>query len=121
MVSPTIVIRSQLEFNTHLELTPEGKKKKRKNNKKKTRKVLGGQQTTSPRVALANLFHNQRYPEGEVVEHVTDNDSLRRTTVEELRHLSIVNNMDVEFLSDYRKAAEVHRQVRQYVQTIARV
>lgn len=27
--------------------------------------------------------------------------------------------MDDEFLTDYRKAAEVHRQVRQYVQTIA--
>lgn len=28
--------------------------------------------------------------------------------------------MDDEFLNDYRKAAEVHRQVRQYVQTIAK-
>ncbi|KAJ9647089.1 hypothetical protein H2199_002075 [Coniosporium tulheliwenetii] len=93
---------------------------KRKSNKKKKRKALGGQQTTPPRVALANLFHDQRYPEGEIVEYVTDNDNLRRTTAEELRHLSVVNNMDDEFLSDYRKAAEVHRQVRHYVQTIAK-
>jgi methionyl aminopeptidase len=28
--------------------------------------------------------------------------------------------MDDDFLKDYRKAAEVHRQVRQYVQTIAK-
>jgi methionyl aminopeptidase len=28
--------------------------------------------------------------------------------------------MDDEFLKDYRKAAEIHRQVRQYVQTIAK-
>ena len=118
MVSPTIV--SQLEVNTHLKLTPEGKKKKRKSNKKKKRKALGGQQTTPPRVALANLFHDQRYPEGEIIEYITDNDNLRRTTAEELRHLSVVNNMDDEFLNDYRKAAEVHRQVRQYVQTIAK-
>ena len=118
MVSPTIV--SQLEVNTHLKLTPEGKKKKRKSNKKKKKKALGGQQTTPPRVALANLFHHQRYPEGEIVEYVTDNDNLRRTTAEELRQLSVVNNMDDEFLNDYRKAAEVHRQVRQYVQTIAK-
>lgn len=96
------------------------KKKKRKSNKKKKRKALGGQQTTPPRVALANLFHDQRYPEGEIVEYVTDNDNLRRTTAEELRHLSVVNNMDDEFLNDYRKAAEVHRQVRQYVQTISK-
>ena len=118
MVSPTTV--SQLEVYTHMKITPEGKKKKRKSNKKKKRKALGGQQTTPPRVALANLFHDQPYPEGEVVEYVTDNDNLRRTTAEELRHLSVVNNMDDEFLNDYRKAAEVHRQVRQYVRTIAK-
>ncbi len=118
MVS-TIVV-SQLEVNTHLKLTPEGKKKKRESNRKKKRKALGVQQTTPPRVALANLFHDQRYSEGEIVEYVTDNDNLRRTTAEELRHLSVVNNMDDEFLNDYRKAAEVHRQVRQYVQTIAK-
>ena len=116
MVSPTIV--SQLEVNSHLKLTLEGKKK-RKSNKKK-RKALGRQQTTPPRVALADLFDDQRYPEGETVEYVTDHNNLRRTTAEELRHLSVMNNMDNEFLNDYRKAAEVHRQVRQYVQTIAK-
>lgn len=75
---------------------------------------------TPSRVALANFFHDQRYPEGEIVGYVTDNDILRRTTAEELRHLSVVNDMDDEFLNDYRQAAEVHRQVRQYVQTIAK-
>ena len=119
VVSPTMV--SQLEVNTHLKLNPEGKKKKKeKSNKNRKRKALSGQQTTPPRVALTNLFHDQRYPEGEIVEYVTDNDNLRRITAEELRHLSVVNNMDDEFLNDYRKAAEVHRQVRQYVQTIAK-
>jgi methionyl aminopeptidase len=116
----SLTIVSQLEVNTHLKLTPEGRKKKRKSNKKKKRKALGGQQMTPPRVALANLFHDQRYPEGEIVEYVTNNDNLRRTTAEELRYLSVVNNIDDEFLNDYRKAAEVHRQVRQYVQTIAK-
>ncbi|KAF2243457.1 methionine aminopeptidase 2-like protein [Trematosphaeria pertusa] len=95
------------------------KKKKRKSNKKKKKKVPG-QQSTPPRVALANLFADQRYPEGEIVEYVTANDNLRRTTAEELRHLSLLSNMDDEFLNDYRKAAEVHRQVRQHVQTIAK-
>ena len=118
MVSPTIV--SQLEVYTYLKLSPEGKKKKRKNNKKKKRKALGGQQTTPPMVALANLFHDQRYPEGEIVNYVVNNNNLRRTTAEELRHQSVLKNMDDEFLNDYRKAAEVHRQVRQYVQTIAK-
>ncbi len=111
---------SRLEVDTHLKLTSEGKKKKRKSNKKKKCRVLSGQQTIPPRVALPNLFHGHRYPEGEIVEYVANNDDLRCTTAEELRHLSVVKNMDDEFLSDYRKAAEVHRQVRQYVQTIAK-
>jgi len=82
---------SQLEVNTHLKLTPEGKKKKkRESNRKKKRKALGVQQTTPPRVALANLFHDQRYSEGEIVEYVTDNDNLRRTTAEELRHVQTI-------------------------------
>lgn len=32
----------------------------------------------------------------------------------------MANNMDDDFLKDYRKAAEVHRQVRQYAQSIAK-
>ena len=31
-----------------------------------------------------------------------------------------MKEMDDDFLRDYRKAAETHRQVRQYVQTIAK-
>lgn len=54
------------------------------------------------------------------MEYTNRDDNLSRTTHEELRHLSTVNNMDDEFLNDYRKAAEVHRQVRHYVQTIAK-
>lgn len=104
-----------------LTLTLDGKKRKRKNNKKKKKKrPLSGQQTTPPRVALSSIFSGQRYPEGEIVKYVTNDDNLQRTTAEELRHLSVVNNMDDTFLSDYRQAAEVHRQVRRYVQTIAK-
>lgn len=66
------------------------------------------------------LFHHQPFPEGEIVEYDTNSHNHRRTTLEELRHLSVVENMDGDFLRDYRTAAEVHRQVRQYVQTIAK-
>ncbi|KAK5945349.1 hypothetical protein PMZ80_002553 [Knufia obscura] len=109
-------------INTCKKLTPRGKKKKRKSNKKKKKKkAQRGQQTTPPRVPLANLFPDQRYPEGQVVEYANNSDhNLQRTTGEEIRHLSVVNNMDDEFLNDYRKAAEVHRRVRRYVQTIAK-
>jgi methionyl aminopeptidase len=89
-------------------------KKKRKNNKKKKK-----EQTAPPTVALANLFHG-KYPEGEIVECAVHDENLQRTASAELRHQDAVKNMDDEFLEDYRKAAEVHRQVRQYVQTIAK-
>jgi len=97
-------------------LTWKGKpKKKRKNNKKKKK-----EQTAPPRVALANVFHGNKYPEGEIVEYAVHDENLRRTTSAELRHQDAIKNMDDDFLTDYRKAAEVHRQVRQYVQMIAK-
>ncbi|KAG9724747.1 methionine aminopeptidase, partial [Aureobasidium melanogenum] len=95
-------------------------KKKRKNNKKKKKMPGKGQQTAPPRVALADIFHGNKCPEGEIVEYAVKDDNLRRTTSAELRHQDAIKNMDDDFLSDYRKAAEVHRQVRQYVQTIAK-
>ncbi|ODH50406.1 methionine aminopeptidase 2-2 [Paracoccidioides brasiliensis] len=35
-------------------------------------------------------------------------------------YLSVLDNMDDEFLNDYCKSAEVHCQVRQYARTIAK-
>ncbi|KAH6622448.1 methionine aminopeptidase 2-like protein [Boeremia exigua] len=97
-----------------------GKKKKRKRNRTKKNKSSLVQQTTPPRVALADVFKNKPYPVGQIVEYANRNENLQRTTNEELRHLSVVNNMNDEFLKDYRKAAEVHREVRHYVQKIAK-
>ncbi|KAK0813444.1 hypothetical protein LTR02_005627 [Friedmanniomyces endolithicus] len=91
------------------------KNKKRKGSKKKTKPP---QQTSPPRLPLAELYPNEQYPKGEFVEYAECN--LQRTTAEEVRHLSAINDMDDDFLRDYRKAAEVHRQVRQHVQTIAK-
>ncbi|CAN9477339.1 unnamed protein product [Alternaria alternata] len=96
------------------------KKKRKRNNKKKTRKVSQKRQTAPPRVPLTDLFFGRQYPEGQIVEYTTKDDNLKRTTVGELRHLAAVDNMDNDFLKDYRKAAEVHRQVRHYAQTIAK-
>jgi methionyl aminopeptidase len=98
----------------------QGTKKKRKRTKKKSKKISAQQQTTPPRVALTGLFHDQPYPEGQTVDYATEDDNLERNTAEELRHLAAVSNMDGDFLKDYRQAAEIHRQVRQYTQTIAK-
>lgn len=84
-----------------------GKKKSKKRPKKKKQKV----QTNPPSIPLSQLFPNNIYPVGEEVEYKDDNRY--RTTDEEKRHL---DNLNSDFLSDYRQAAEAHRQVRQWAQ-----
>jgi methionyl aminopeptidase len=101
-------------------LRPIGIKKKRKRTKKSKKKTSKAQQSIPPRVALSDIFGDQPYPEGEIVEYATKDDNLQRTTAEELRHVEAMTNMDDDFLCDYHKAAEVHRQVRHYVQSIAK-
>ena len=77
-------------------------------------------QSVPPRIALDDIFRGRPYPEGEITSYTIKDDNLQRTTAEELRHLSAIANMSNSFLHDYRKAAEVHRQVRQHIQTIAK-
>ncbi|KAJ4989430.1 methionine type [Stagonosporopsis vannaccii] len=100
--------------------TNTGGKKKRRKPKNKKKKTAAVQQTSPPRVALSDVLKEKPYPEGEIVAYINRDENLQRTTDEELRHLSAMHNMDDEYLSDYRKAAEVHRQVRQYIQTFAK-
>ncbi|KAH8553102.1 peptidase M24, structural domain-containing protein [Umbelopsis sp. PMI_123] len=83
------------------------KKKKKKKNKKK--KKSGNKQTEPPTVPLSKLFANEIYPEGEIEEY--RNENTWRTTSEEKRYLERLNQ---DHYNDLRKAAEVHRQVRQY-------
>ncbi|KAK1760607.1 peptidase M24, structural domain-containing protein [Echria macrotheca] len=84
------------------------KKKKRKPKKKKKNPTA---QSDPPRVLISQLFPNNTYPKGEEVEYV--NENRYRTTSEEKRHLDNINS---EFLTDYRHAAEAHRQVRHWAQ-----
>ncbi|KAI9789710.1 MAG: Methionine aminopeptidase 2 [Peltula sp. TS41687] len=93
------------------------KKKKRKPKKKKNASSSASAssssktQTSPPRIPVSQLFPNNIYPEGEIVEYKGENSY--RTTNEEKRHLDRMNN---DFLTEYRQAAEVHRQVRQWAQ-----
>lgn len=87
---------------------PAKRKKKRKPKRKKNSKKA---QTDPPRVLITQLFPDHNYPEGEIAEYKNDNSF--RTTSEEKRHLDRMNH---EFLSEYRRGAEVHRQVRQWAQ-----
>ncbi|KAI1434304.1 peptidase M24, structural domain-containing protein [Xylaria sp. CBS 124048] len=87
------------------------KKKKNKKKKPKKKKKAPTAQTDPPSVLISDLFPNKIYPKGEEVEYV--NENRYRTTSEEKRHL---DNLDPDFLNDYRQAAETHRQVRQWAQ-----
>lgn len=85
--------------------------KKRKKSKKKT---PSSKQSSPPRIPLSDLFPTCQYPTGEVQNHGT-----ARTTPEEARYLSRRHH-DPGFLNDYRKAAEIHRQVRRWTQESVR-
>ncbi|RYP00033.1 hypothetical protein DL764_006633 [Monosporascus ibericus] len=89
------------------------KKKKNKKKKKPKKKKALTVQTEPPSVLISQLFPNNNYPKGEEVEYTDENRY--RTTDEEKRHLDNINS---DFLSDYRQAAEAHRQVRQWAQKI---
>lgn len=88
---------------------PTGAAKKKKKRKPKKKKPTS--QSNPPRVLISQLFPNKSYPKGEEVEYKDENNY--RTTNEEKRHL---DNLNSDFLADYREAAEVHRQVRGWAQ-----
>ncbi|KAK3326429.1 peptidase M24, structural domain-containing protein [Apodospora peruviana] len=88
-----------------------GAAKKKKKRKPKKKKKAPTEQSDPPRVLISQLFPNKNYPKGEESEYVGENRY--RTTNEEKRHL---DNMNSEFLTDYRHAAEAHRQARQWAQ-----
>ncbi|TCD64310.1 Methionine aminopeptidase 2 [Steccherinum ochraceum] len=87
----------------------DAKKKKKKKKSKKKKPV----QSDPPRVGLSKLFPNGTYPIGEIQEY--KNDNVWRTTSEEKRYEDKVLMEDPETTyNNIRRAAEVHRQVRQY-------
>ncbi|KAH8730195.1 methionine aminopeptidase 2-like protein [Phaeosphaeriaceae sp. PMI808] len=92
----------------------EGAAKKKKKRKPRKKKKAGGAsgpktQTTPPRVPVHEIFLNDSYPEGEISEYL--NENAYRTTNEEKRHLDRMQN---DYLTDYRRGAEIHREVRQW-------
>lgn len=67
------------------------------------------EQTNPPRVPLSTLSPSG-FPAGELVPY----ENTSRTTDEESRYTSRL--WDEDFLTNYREAAEIHRQVRQHAQ-----
>ncbi|KPM39220.1 Methionine aminopeptidase 2 [Neonectria ditissima] len=92
-----------------------GKKKKRKRPKKKS-KSAGLKQSSPPRVPLDDLFPSSDYATDELLDYAVASETTIRTKASELRYNARRNLDDGTFLKNYRKAAEVHRQVRHWVQ-----
>ncbi|CAK4025541.1 methionine aminopeptidase 2 [Lecanosticta acicola] len=85
-------------------------RKRKKSKKPKKRKAAGpAKQTSPPRLPVSTIFESV-YPLGELIPY----ENTSRTTNEETRYNS--RHFSETFLSEYRQAAEIHREVRQYVQ-----
>ncbi|OLN88181.1 Methionine aminopeptidase 2-1 [Colletotrichum chlorophyti] len=91
------------------------KERKRKPKKKKKKKKAAAKQSSPPKVPLTDLFPSGEYPSGEFVDYAEETNTARSTAAE-LRYNARQHLEDPALLNDYRKAAEVHRQVRQWVQ-----
>lgn len=91
-------------------------KKKKRNRPRKKNKTSGLKQSSPPRVPLHDLFPSDNYPVGELLSYHTGSGAVFETRAPELRYESRTSVHDSTFLNDYRKAAEVHRQVRQWTQ-----
>ncbi|TRM66130.1 methionine aminopeptidase 2-like protein [Schizophyllum amplum] len=89
--------------------------KKKKKKKKPKKKKKAAEQSEPPRVGLSKLFPSGVYPEGELQPYKDDNSY--RTTSEEKRYLERITCEDPDTTyQNIRRAAEVHRQARQYAQ-----
>ncbi|KAL1868392.1 hypothetical protein Plec18167_008318 [Paecilomyces lecythidis] len=89
------------------------KKKKRKKPKNKTSSL---KQSSPPRVPLDKLFSTGQYPTGEIQEYSSIVENTSRTTAGEIRYQLRSQLEDDGFLDNYRKGAEIHRQVRRWTQ-----
>ncbi|KAG8911724.1 Methionine aminopeptidase 2, partial [Tulasnella sp. 417] len=76
-------------------------------------------QSEPPRVGLTKIFVDGVFPEGEICEYLNDN-SYRTTSAEKKQLEKLANENPDETYQNIRRAAEVHRQVRQYAQKTIR-
>lgn len=92
------------------------KKKRKKSKKSKKRKKASVTQSSPPRVPLHELFPSGSYPAGELCDYGAPLETTTRAKDPEKRVPAHRPLEDAAVLADYRKAAEVHRQVRRWVQ-----
>jgi len=86
---------------------------------KTTKKSKGPKQTTPPTIAIVDLFKDGSYPLGQLLEYPPPADgrtAVNRMTSEEMKQR---DTMYDQIYKEMRIGAEAHRQVRNYVRTIA--
>eukprot|EP01024_Parvocaulis_polyphysoides_P000784 TRINITY_DN10207_c1_g1_i4.p1 TRINITY_DN10207_c1_g1~~TRINITY_DN10207_c1_g1_i4.p1 ORF type:complete len:274 (+),score=53.69 TRINITY_DN10207_c1_g1_i4:152-973(+) len=86
------------------------KKKKKKKNKSKLK-----QQTSPPSIPVSDLFTTGIYPEGEWQSY--NEDQIWRETSAEKQQ---TQQLQFDMINEVRQAAEVHKQVREYIKTICK-
>lgn len=89
---------------------PDGATVAKKKKKKKPKKKSKPKQSEPPTLGLSKLFPSGIYPHGQEAAY---NDNLKRTTDEEARAADREKTFEKDY-NDLRRAAEVHRQVRDY-------
>lgn len=107
---------SKVEIINNGDVAPENEdnveKKKKKRNKKKGNKPT---QTDPPSIPIIDLFPDQVFPVGQIMEHPLKNDDRTakdRFTSEEKKAL---DRMHYDDYNEIRLAAEAHRQVSSYL------
>lgn len=103
---------SEIIENSTETVDGEGDKKKKRRNRKKGGGNKGSNQTDPPRIPIVDLFPDQIFPEGEIMEYPKGKDDRTakdRFTNEEKRAL---DRMQKDIYNEVRLAAEAHRQVR---------
>ncbi|XP_051118216.1 methionine aminopeptidase 2A-like isoform X1 [Andrographis paniculata] len=102
-------------LNLNLDEPQETATRKKKKKSKSKKKKGPPQQTDPPTMPVADLSASGEFPEGEIQQYKDDN--LWRTTSEEKRNLERLEQPNYNSL---RLAAEVHRQVRNYIRQIVK-
>lgn len=101
-------------------LTPtaasDNKNKKKRKRPKKKNKSAASKQSWPPRIPLDELVPSGHFQPGQLVKYDAPTGTTLRVQAEELRREERPNLEDAAFLSNYRKSAEIHRQVRHWVQ-----
>eukprot|EP01024_Parvocaulis_polyphysoides_P003794 TRINITY_DN109_c0_g1_i10.p1 TRINITY_DN109_c0_g1~~TRINITY_DN109_c0_g1_i10.p1 ORF type:complete len:589 (-),score=105.32 TRINITY_DN109_c0_g1_i10:2307-3830(-) len=98
------------EAQSSAQASSSSKKKKKKKNKSKPK-----EQTSPPSIPVADLFTSGVYPEGEWLSY--NEDQIWRETSTEKQQ---TQKLEFDMINEVRQAAEVHREVRKYIQTICK-